>query len=214
MVVRRVARRRWTSRIFLTTHSAQVLQDSGSVLTPFPAISLDFGVSNFAAAVGVSGASHVESRKVEGQKIYTYHGPQGAWSFWRFMIQIPLQEFEQAVAYRLNGGAANTFIVPAYGQNMRWMAHSCNGFSAGVDTDAFKLDKHDSGFDPLWVDVLEKHNAFGYHCMVGGGDQLYSDGITKEPELQPWIQAVSPQAKLKSPLTDEIKFAIDRYYVS
>ncbi len=60
------------------------------------------------------------------------------------------------------------------------MAHSCNGFSGGVDTDAFKSDKFESGFDPVWSDVLEKHEMIGYHAMVGGGDQV---GARKEKEI-------------------------------
>lgn len=40
------------------------------------------------------------------------------------------------------------------------------------------------GYDPVWVDLLQKHNEEPFHVLVGGGDQLYCDGLTREPELQ------------------------------
>jgi len=43
------------------------------------------------------------------------------------MIEVPLQDIEMTVRYRLNGGAEMGFVVPAIGQNLRWAAHSCNG---------------------------------------------------------------------------------------
>lgn len=99
------------------------------------------------------------------------------------MIQIPLQDHEAKVDYSINGGAELSFFVPARGQNMHWVAHSCNGFSSGVNQEDFK-GKYDTGFSPLWEDVLAKHTEKPFHCMVGGGDQLYCDAITKEKELQ------------------------------
>ena len=77
------------------------------------------------------------------------------------MLDIPQQPYEMSVTYRLNGGVATSFLVPPAGGNFRWMAHSCNGFSGGVKTDEFKTDKFESGFDPLWCDVLEKHDRLG-----------------------------------------------------
>ena len=44
--------------------------------------------------------------------------------------------------------------------------------------------------------------------------QIYCDSITQEPELQDWVTESSPAKKMKIPLTDEIRFAVDRYYFS
>ena len=38
----------------------------------------------------------------------------------------------------------------------------------------------------LWRDLLQLHGAFPLHCLVGGGDQLYSDGVFKQPLLKAW----------------------------
>lgn len=60
--------------------------------------------------------------------------------------------------------------------------------------------------------------------MIGGGDQLYCDAITKEKELQGelamvvpfnsrpgYINAKSRKDKIKYDLTEEMKIAIDRF---
>ena len=102
------------------------------------------------------------------------------------------------------------FVVPALGQNFRWAAHSCNGkysaslsvykteqagFSSGVNPDEFK-GTYSSGYDPVWEDLLLKHHAKPFHCMVGGGDQIYCDAITREPELQSELEAFACEIAL------------------
>lgn len=52
----------------------------------------------------------------------------------------------------------------------------CNGFSAGVDPDSFRGPGFQTGYDPVWVDLLAKHAEQPFHLLVGGGDQLYCDG--------------------------------------
>lgn len=52
----------------------------------------------------------------------------------------------------------------------------CNGFSAGVNPDDFRGPGFDSGYDPVWIDLLKKHEEQPFHALVGGGDQIYCDG--------------------------------------
>ena len=52
----------------------------------------------------------------------------------------------------------------------------CNGFSAGVNPDDFRGPGFQTGYDPVWVDLLAKHAEQPFHMLVGGGDQLYCDG--------------------------------------
>ena len=51
----------------------------------------------------------------------------------------------------------------------------CNGFSAGVNPDDFRGPGFKTGYDPVWMDLLTKHNEQPFHALVGGGDQLYCD---------------------------------------
>ena len=56
------------------------------------------------------------------------------------------------------------------------IAFQCNGFSAGVNSDDFRGPGFDSGYDPVWIDLLKQHERQPFHALVGGGDQIYCDG--------------------------------------
>ncbi|EGO20988.1 hypothetical protein SERLADRAFT_351219 [Serpula lacrymans var. lacrymans S7.9] len=144
--------------------------------------------------------------------IYVHAGGGGTFTFWRFLIQIPLGPNEMCIQYAINQGIQLEFVVPARNQNMRWAAHSCNGFSSGVNPDDFRGPGFRSGYDPVWSDLLQKHNEEPFHVLVGGGDQLYCDSLTREPELQEWVTQTTPEAKKDYPLTQDIAACIDRFY--
>lgn len=152
------------------------------------------------------------TQSVTGDEIYVYNGHWGTFTFWRFMIRINLEEKELCIRYSINGGMELCFYVPARSQNMRWAAHSCNGFSAGINPDDFRGPGFRSGYDPMWVDLLQKHSEAPFHVLVGGGDQLYCDSIIREPELQDWIHQPTPAAKKSYQLTPEILMCLDRFY--
>ncbi|KAJ3562891.1 hypothetical protein NP233_g9293 [Leucocoprinus birnbaumii] len=146
-----------------------------------------------------------------GQDIWVYAGTGGTFTFWRFMIKIPLADHEMEVTYRINNGQAMNFYVPGRNQNMRWAAHSCNGFSSGINPDDFRGPGFQTGYDPLWVDLLSHHAETPFHALAGGGDQLYCDPLTREPELQGWVSKMKPEERKQYPLTDEIKACVDRF---
>ncbi|EIW72301.1 hypothetical protein TREMEDRAFT_25176 [Tremella mesenterica DSM 1558] len=193
-----------------------VTNDSGSELSSAPTLTFTF--HPYSPPTSEAPTMHDTEQlrppqHVTAQRIYSYTGvdSRGPCSFFRFLFEIPLGEMEMTVRYKLNGGAEMGFVVPAIGQNLRWAAHSCNGFSAGVNPDEFK-GEFPSGYDPVWEDLLLRHHQKAFHCMVGGGDQIYCDPLTREPELQTWINAPDRKRKLGHPLTDEMKGAIDRFY--
>ncbi|WWC73414.1 uncharacterized protein I206_107381 [Kwoniella pini CBS 10737] len=189
--------------------------NSGSDLSSLPYINLTFHPytkpSHEVPTVHDPTIQLLPPQTVQARRIHVYASKDGNMSFFRFMFEIPLQQTQMAVRYKLNGGAEMDFVVPAKGENMRWAAHSCNGFSSGVNPDEFK-GSYPSGYDPVWEDLLLKHHEKPFHCMVGGGDQIYCDALTREPEMQPWITAPDRHSKLNCPLTDEIREAVDRFY--
>ena len=81
-----------------------------------------------------------------------------------------------------------------------------------MNPDDFRGPGFQSGYDPVWVDLLQKHNEEPFHALVGGGDQLYCDGIVREPEMQEWVSTKPAEKKKNYPLTEEMRFAIDRFY--
>ncbi|OCH90292.1 hypothetical protein OBBRIDRAFT_812785 [Obba rivulosa] len=161
----------------------------------------------------ISGASPgLVQRQASGQEIWVYTGRGGTFTFWRFMIEIPLRQNEMRVSYSMNGGQQFQFHVPGRSQNMRWAAYSCNGFSAGVNADDFRGPGFQSGYDPVWTDLLAHHAEEPFHALVGGGDQLYCDGIVREPELQEWVKEPKAEKKRTLQVSDEMLSAIDRFY--
>ncbi|PIL30524.1 hypothetical protein GSI_07224 [Ganoderma sinense ZZ0214-1] len=156
--------------------------------------------------------TYLEQRRVDGQELYVYYGHGGTFTFWRFMIEIPLTEHEMKINYTINNGIELNFHVPGRNQNMRWAAYSCNGFSAGVNPDDFRGPGFKSGYDPVWMDLLAHHSEEPFHALIGGGDQLYCDSIIREPEMQDWVTQTKPENKKNYQLTEEMALAIDRFF--
>ncbi|WFD34511.1 hypothetical protein MCUN1_001352 [Malassezia cuniculi] len=126
--------------------------------------------------------------------------------FWRFKIEVALNDGPQTITYAVDGITQPCdFVVPSKTQNFRWAGHSCNGFSSGVNTEEW------GGPDPLWRDVLAEHERDPFHLVMGGGDQIYNDTITSIPELKEWNEEEDRVKAMQMPLTDEIKAGIDRY---
>lgn len=100
-------------------------------------------------------------REVEATKLHAERGV----TFWRFTIEVELGNQQRRIGYRINRGPSIIFWVPARGETMNVMFHSCNGFSLSVNPEDF------CGPDPLWSDVLREHRKKPFHVMLGGGDQ-------------------------------------------
>ena len=69
--------------------------------------------------------------KVQEVKGVKLHAERGV-TFWRFNLEVELGESQARIAYRINKAASIGFWVPARGQSMNIMFHSCNGFSLSV----------------------------------------------------------------------------------
>ncbi len=53
-----------------------------------------------------------------------YLGAVSTYTFWRFLIQIPLSDSEMKIRYTINDGIAIDFFVPGRHQTMRLAAYS------------------------------------------------------------------------------------------
>ncbi len=148
-------------------------------------------------------------RYVIGEKLYE----DWVKAFWRFDIDVPLQEceasWEYTIASTLLSGASprsRTFVVPSTTQSMRIMFHSCNGFSIGTDEEAW------SG-PALWNDVMRLHEQKPFHCMIGGGDQVYNDGVrVGDGPLKSWTNIGNPKRRRDYPFNEELRAACDSWY--
>lgn len=153
--------------------------------------------------------------EVDGERLGKYkdvrgfrlHAERGC-TFWRFNIEVELGEKQQRIAYRINRGPSTGFWVPARGQSMNIMFHSCNGFSLSVKPDDV------SGPDPMWRDVLNTHQTQPFHVMVGGGDQIYNDAVMRQTKhFQDWLKIQNPLHKHNAPFTAEMQDELEDFYL-
>ena len=156
-----------------------------------------------------------QKSSIDGERLRKYvevpgfrlHAEQGV-TFWRFNIEIELRDQQQRIAYRINRGPATGFWVPARGQSMNIMFHSCNGFSLSVNPDQF------SGPDPMWRDVLNTHQTRPFHVMIGGGDQIYNDIIMENTKLfSHWLSIKNPLEKHNAPFTPQMQEELESFYL-
>ena len=109
------------------------------------------------------------------QQIYTYDN----YSFVRYDLVIPIEPVERRWTYAITTQGTQTWEFVVAGQQQRWrfIAWSCNDFSASV-----KQEERDKlGFGTVWKNVNERHEKEGgFHAQLGGGDQIYADRMWKE----------------------------------
>jgi hypothetical protein len=144
-------------------------------------------------------------KEVRGFRLHAENGT----TFWRFNLEIELRNKQQRIAYRINRGPATGFWVPARGEGMNIMFHSCNGFSYGTNPHPF------NGPDPLWRDVLNNHQTQPFHVMLGGGDQIYNDAVMEETtHFKEWTRIKDPHHKERVPFTEELQQEIETFYLN
>lgn len=145
-------------------------------------------------------------QEVRGVRLYA--DPVRDVTFWRFSLEVELNDTEQHIAYRINRGPAQGFWVPGRGQSMNIMFHSCNGFSMSVNPDLF------SGPDPMWRDVLNNHEFRPFHVMIGGGDQLYNDRVMVETQhFGEWTRIKNVHHKHHAPFSPAMKEELENFYL-
>ncbi|KAL6710336.1 hypothetical protein ACN47E_009282 [Coniothyrium glycines] len=188
----------WHGSVLIVTTPGQ--QTPSLILAPAGAIGPDAANARFT----------VDRRSFNGEKLY--EDPKRA--FWRFTIDAPFQQFESRWSYEIQnlvyvdakkGEKPQTFAIPSTHQSMRIMFHSCNGFSVGTDVDAW------SG-PALWNDVLRMHQQRPFHVMIGGGDQIYNDGVRVDGPLKPWTDIHSPHKRREFPFDEKMRAECDEYY--
>jgi hypothetical protein len=145
-------------------------------------------------------------QEVHGSRLYA--DPNRDVTFWRFNLEVELNDTEQHIAYRINRGPAQGFWVPGRGQSMNIMFHSCNGFSMSVNPDLF------SGPDPMWRDVLNNHEFSPFHVMIGGGDQVYNDRVMVETRhFGDWTRIKNAHHKHHAPFSSAMKEELEDFYL-
>lgn len=59
--------------------------------------------------------------------------------------------------------------------------------------------------------VLTVHTERPFHVMVGGGDQVYSDGVRVTGPLRVWANHTSPRTRAKVQVTEALAKEMDEW---
>ena len=170
------------------------------------------GKSNNVPLSKISDPNFPLESSAAGLKLYE----DPAKAFWRFNLNLPLRDHEACWEYSIANtrlpsagnawkSSSRTFVVPSYLQSMRIMFHSCNGFSIGTDEDVW------SG-PALWNDVLRLHQQKPFHVMIGGGDQIYNDGVRVTGPLKTWTDIGNPKKRRDYHFDEVLRAACDSFY--
>ena len=216
----------WHGSVLLVTKSGQHQPEMRlKFLEDVKTMDHDSGMSNLPPSIDGNHSTsynmgpnpaNSERRYFHGVKLYA----DTMKTFWRFTIVLPVLAHEKRWQYSIsivrnasNTGhtgqppkeSSSTFVVPAATQSMRMMFHSCNGFSVGTDEEAW------SG-PALWNDVLRVHKEKPFHVMIGGGDQIYNDGVRVGGPLQAWTDIANPKRRRDYPFGQKLRKDCDDYY--
>ncbi len=136
-------------------------------------------------------------------------------TFWQFSLTCDIAETESKWSYSIadvtyksaTKPRTNFFFIPARAESMRIMFYSCNGFSVGTDEEAWCGPA-------LWNDVMRSHARTPLHVMIGGGDQIYNDGIRVSGPLREWTDIGNPKKRRDYPFPESLRKACDDYYLN
>ncbi|KAG2424550.1 hypothetical protein HXX76_014431 [Chlamydomonas incerta] len=144
-----------------------------------------------------------------GERLATWRD----WQFWRFKLSTTCGADPKQLKYKVDlvPGRAFTVSVPAAAEAWHAAFYSCNGLHNPADAG------RTHGIQPLWADLMRQHSYRPYHVLLGGGDQLYNDGLFEGPLLKGWDQAqddVESAARAAQPFTDALRGEMEEYYFS
>lgn len=164
------------------------------------------------ASNGVQNGNRLDGQGTVYDGIKLYEDPDK--TFWRFSLTVPIETFEARWEYTIAGfnyvtgdpvKAPWSFVVPAVHESMRIMFHSCNGFSVGTDTESW-------AGPAVWNEVLRIHEIRPFHVMIGGGDQIYNDGVRVDGPLRPWTDIANPVSRRHHDFSEKMRADCDEYY--
>jgi hypothetical protein len=148
-----------------------------------------------------------------------FSGLEAPWSCvsWKWAVRLPRHKAEQRVSYRFDAVSpavdwrmddVKDVLVPARGALPRCAFFSCNGMSQLKSWAV--LDRPFA----LWEELRrqQEHDA-GFHMLIGGGDQLYTDSLWYTNPALARFQKLSREQRLRSPIPDGLEAELLRDYV-
>jgi len=219
---RRMAGSRWHGSALIVTSGGGKTQSFVPILRLAQAkewetgqtVASEAGTDDAASGQGDCGSSvSATACSTEIQGVCLYSDPRN--TFWAFNLEVGIADTETQWEYEIPGmrfadqtkPRRYSFFVPAVTESFRILFYSCNDFGDEVH--------HDDWSTPaLWNDVLRRHTANPWNVMIGGGDQIYNDGVGVHGPLRPWTDIRDPNQRRQHPFPEELRKACDDYYLN
>ncbi len=163
-------------------------------------------------------STHNKQKGVQGRVI----GRKFKHVYVRYDLSFTQEEKEIAVSYWLPNHGMKVFYVPAIGHESdpnKLLYYSCNGQQSIADKQKV------NGINGIWNAINQEHVVQHFAVGIGGGDQVYSDGVGNGqehpandkvsglfalPTLQPWL--ADKKNLTTPPFTEEMRREVDKYY--
>ncbi|KAL6232230.1 hypothetical protein BDW75DRAFT_218203 [Aspergillus navahoensis] len=192
----------WHGSVLLVTSSDGDISRSGPILLLRRSVHKGVGDTSFSETASPS--------RVQG---YLLHCDRSR-SFWRFDLSIKMEPIASRWEYKFAGvnflhrtrSLPSSFVIPSCNESMRIMFYSCNGWCD-------EADKGEWNHLSLWKDVLRQHDERAFHVMIGGGDQIYNDGVYTSGPLLEWTKIKDPQERLEYQCTSQLHRDIEAWYL-
>jgi hypothetical protein len=151
-------------------------------------------------------------------------GSRFGYDFVKFEMTLEQGQDKKVIKYKLDGeDISHRFHIPALGQHANILYHSCNGYQS-------EADRHSvGGINGMWAEVNCRHAIEPFELQLGGGDQIYADGLISGsspgplepslgktfgvfalPSLQEWLSFKEQLGY--APMTDSMIEEVERFY--
>ncbi|GIL55484.1 hypothetical protein Vafri_11052 [Volvox africanus] len=162
----------------------------------------------------VSAAVPLGAETATGELLYSWRN----WHFWRFRFSTTCGVAPKLLVYQVSllPECSYSISVPALEEPWRMAFYSCNGVDASHILPSDRAVAAESALS-LWQDVALRHEQQPFHLLLGGGDQLYNDGVFEGPLLKGWDRTEDDRdtaAKAAIPFTDEVAREVEEFYFS
>lgn len=110
---------------------------------------------------------------VQGEVLATKFG----YDYVKYTMPSHRGDRQEGIKYALKGEKTSyRFFAPAIKQASIGLYHSCDGYQSNADR------KKVGGITPMWNEIMRRHEFLPFAFQLGGGDQLYADGLIKNPK--------------------------------
>lgn len=131
---------------------------------------------------------------------------------WTYPLGINQGEVARKVTYSIKGEDFH-FIVPGVDERVNSLYYSCNGRQPAEPVKGKIEEEENISVKDTWVNINDRHAEQAFHVSLGGGDQVYCDGVLRLPIIMDWHKIKDVEKRKAMPFTKEMADQVFKYYL-